>query len=153
MFWGEVIAMGKVTTSIEINASPQKVFAFATDMEKMNDLNKEWAEGKMTSDGPVGLGSTAHYVGMHKRNKGEEWDAKVTEFTKDKSLTMFLKGANEHSNDQTNYYVFEPTSKGTKMTIIMDYKMGKLLDVLAAHRMIEKANMETLEKLKKILEA
>jgi hypothetical protein len=31
--------------------------------------------------------------------------------------------------------------------------MGKLLDVLAAHRMIEKANMETLEKLKKILEA
>jgi hypothetical protein len=30
----------------------------------------------------------------------------------------------------------------------MDYKMGKLIDVLVAHRMIEIANMETLEKLK-----
>jgi ligand-binding SRPBCC domain-containing protein len=145
--------MGKVTASIEINASPEKVFAFATDMEKMNDLAKEWTEGKMTSDGPVGLGSTAHYVGVHKYNKGEEWNAEVTEFTRNKSLTMFLKGANKHSNDQTNYYAFEPTNKGTKMTITMDYKMNKLIDALAAHRMIEKANMETLQKLKKILEA
>ena len=63
------------------------------------------------------------------------------------------KGANKNSNDQTNYYVFEPTSKGTKMTITMDYKMNMLLDVLVARRMIEKANMETLEKLKKVLEA
>jgi len=144
--------MGKVTRSIEINASPEKVFAFATDMEKMNDLNKEWAVGKMTSDGPVGLGSTAHYVGMHKYNKGEEWDAEVTEFTRNKSLTMFLKGASKHSNDQTNYFAFEPTSKGTKFTVTMDYKMNKLLNVVMAQRMIGKANRETLEKFKKILE-
>ena len=145
--------MGKVTVSIEIEASPEKVFAFATDMEKMQDLTKEWAEGKLTSDGPVGFGSTAHYVGVNKRNKGEEWNAKVTEFVKNKNFTMYLAGANKHSNDQTNYYVFEPTSKGTKMIITMDYKMNKLIDVLAAHRMIEKANMEMLEKLKNILEA
>ena len=144
--------MGKVTSSIEIEASPEKVFDFVTDKEKMNDLTKEWVVGKLTSDGPVGVGSTAHYVGMHKRNKGEEWNAEVTEFEKNKKLTMLLKGANKHSDDQTNYYVFEPTGKGTKMTITMDYKMNKLLDVLVAHRMIEKANMEMLEKLKKILE-
>lgn len=54
--------MGKVTVSTEIEASHEKVCAFATDMEKMNDVTKEWAEGKLTSDGPVGLGSTAHYV-------------------------------------------------------------------------------------------
>jgi hypothetical protein len=56
--------------------------------------------------------------------------------------------SDQHSNDQTNCYVFEPSSKGTKMTITMDYEMNKLLDVLVAHRMIEKVNMETLEKLK-----
>jgi ligand-binding SRPBCC domain-containing protein len=144
--------LGKVTASIEINASPEKVFAFATDMEKMNDITKEWAEGKMTSDGPVGVGSTAHFVGMYKYNKGEEWDAEVTEFTKNKSMTMLLKGTTKHSNDQTNYYAFEPTSKGTKMTITMGYKMNKLTDVLVAHRMIEKENMKVLEKLKKTLE-
>jgi hypothetical protein len=49
--------------------------------------------------------------------------------------------------------VFEPTSKGTKMTITMDYKMGRLLDVLFAHRIIEKENRKMLEKLKKTLEA
>jgi uncharacterized protein YndB with AHSA1/START domain len=142
--------MGKVTVSIEIEASPEKVFAFVTSNEFM-DLTKEWVEGKMTSDGPVGLGSTVHFSGV-KFDKGGEWNAVVTEFTKNKSMTMSLKGANRRSNDQTNYYTFEPTSKGTKMTITMDYKMNKLLDVLFAHRMMEKENNGMLEKLKKTLE-
>jgi uncharacterized protein YndB with AHSA1/START domain len=147
-----VNVLGRVTATIEINASPEKVFAFATDAEKMNDLAKEWVEGKLTSDGPVGVGSTIHYVGVN-RDKGGEWNAVVTEFTKNKSFTMSLKGANKRSNDQTNYYVFEPTSKGTKMTITMDYKINKLLDMLFAHRIIGKENRGFLEKVKKILEA
>ena len=145
--------MGKVSTSIEIDAFPEKVFAFATDNEKMKDLTKEWVVGELTSDGPVRVGSTMHYVGVDKHTKGGEWNAVVTEFTKNKNFTMSLKGSNKRSNDQTNYYVFEPTTKGTKMTITMDYKMSKLLDVLAAHRMIEKENMKMLEKLKKVLES
>jgi ligand-binding SRPBCC domain-containing protein len=149
----EVIALGKAISSIEIEASPERVFAFVTDNEKMKDLTKDWVVGELTSDGPVGVGSTMHYVGVNKMHtKGGEWNAVVTEFTKNKSFTMSLKGANKRSNDQTNYYAFEPTSKGTKMTITMDYKMGKLADVLVAHRTIEKENMKMLEKLKKILE-
>jgi carbon monoxide dehydrogenase subunit G len=148
-----VIVLGKAISSIEIEASPEKVFAFVTDNEKMKDLTKDGVVGELTSDGPVGVGSIMHYVGEHKHTKGGEWNAEVTEFTKNKSFTMSLKGANKRSNDQTNYYMFEPTSKGTKMSIIMDYKMGKLVDVLVAHRIIEKENMKMLEKLKKILEA
>ncbi len=145
--------MGKVTTSIEINASPEKVFAFATDNEKMKDLTKEWVTSEFTSGGPVGVGSTIHYVGVDKHTKGGEWNAVVTEFTENKNFTISLKGANKLSNDQTNYYVFEPTPKGTKMTITMDYRMNRLLDVLAAHRLMEKENMKMLEKVKKALEA
>jgi uncharacterized membrane protein len=145
--------LGKVTSSIEIEASPEKVFDFVTNMEKMNNVTKELVVSKLTSDGPVGVGSTAHFSARAWYDKGGEWNAVVTEFTKNKSITMALKGANKRSNDQLNYYVFEPTSKGTKMTIIMDYKMGKLFDVLVAHRMIEKENRKSLEKLKKILEA
>ncbi len=52
-----------------------------------------------------------------KFDKGGEWDGVVTEFTKNKSFTMSLKGVSRRSSDQTNYYLFEPTSKGTKMTI------------------------------------
>jgi uncharacterized protein YndB with AHSA1/START domain len=143
--------MGKVISSIEIEASPEKVFNFATDNVK--DLTKEWVTSEFTSDGPVGLGSTIHYVGVDKHTKGGEWNAVITEFTRNKNFTISLRGANKRSNDQTNYYVFEPTTKGTKMTITMDYKMNKLVDVLAAHRIMEKENMKMLEKLKEILEA
>jgi len=127
------------------------VFAFVTSDEFM-DLTKEWVKGRMTSDGPVGVGSTAHFSGV-KFDKGGEWDAVVTEFTKNKSFTMSLKGVSRRSSDQTNYYLFEPTGNGTKMTITMEYKMNKFLDVLFAHRMIERENRGMLEKLKKVLES
>jgi ribosome-associated toxin RatA of RatAB toxin-antitoxin module len=146
--------MGKMTKSIEIEASPEEVFAFVIDMKKMNDASKEWYVGKWTSEGSISLGSTMHYAGTKKRfNKGEEWDGAVTEFTKDKSLTMSLKGANEHSNDQTNYYIFEPTTKGTKVTFIMEYKtphsiLGKFIDSLVARE-----GTKMMESLKKALEA
>jgi len=149
--------LGKATSSIEIEASPEKVFDFVIS-DKGNDIMmKDVAEGKWTSTGPIGLGSTAYYVGVHKRNKGEEWNAVVTEFVKNKSLTMLLKGANEHTHDQTNYYTFEPTTKGTKFTFSMDYEMpsilGKLLNLLVAKRMIEGWLAKMVENLKKALEA
>jgi ligand-binding SRPBCC domain-containing protein len=149
--------LGKATGSIEIEASPEKVFDFVFS-EKMNDLTKEFYEGKWTSDGPVGVGSIVHYVGTHKHNKGEEWNAKVTEFVKNKNLTMHLTGANKRSHDETHFYSFEPTVKGTKMTFTMDYEMpysvlGKLIDGLVVKNWVEKENNKVMENLKKALEA
>jgi len=147
--------LGKVTGSVEIEASPEKVFDFVIS-DKGNDIMKEVAEGKWTSEGPIGLGSTAYYVGVHKRNKGEEWNAVVTEFVRNKSLTMLCKGANEHSHDQTNYYAFEPTTKGTKFTISMEYELpsilGKLLDALVAKRMVKGWLAKMAENLKNAVE-
>ena len=148
--------MIKVTGSIEIEASPEEVFDFVIDMKKMNDACKEYYVGKWTSEEPIGLGSTANYVGMHKYNKKEEWNAKVTEFVKNKSLTMLLKGANEHSHDQTNYHTFEATSKGTRFTISMEYEMpsigGKLLQALGGKRMVEGWLVKVAEIVKKAVE-
>jgi ribosome-associated toxin RatA of RatAB toxin-antitoxin module len=146
--------MGKMTKSIEIAESPNKVFAFVIDMKRMNDASKEWYVGNWTSEEPINLGSTMHYAGTKQRfNEGEEWDGVVTEFTKDKSLTMSLKGANEHSHDQTNYYVFEPTTKGTKVTFIMEYKapsfiLGRFVDSL-----VSREGTKMMESLKKAIEA
>ena len=109
--------MIKVAGSVEIEASPEKVFDFVISDNGNDIMMKDVAEGKWTSEKPIGLGSTAHYIGVHKYNKGEEWNAKVTEFVQNKNLTMYLTAANEHSHDQTNYLTFEPTSKGTKFTI------------------------------------
>ena len=144
--------MGKVTVSMEIEASPEKIFDFVIS-DKANELSPEWFEGKWTSEKPIGLGSTAHYVGVHKYNRGEEWNAEVIEFAKNKSLKMLLRGANKKSHDQTNYYALEPTSKGTKVSFTMEYKAGKLLDALVVKRMVEGENTKMLERLKKSLEA
>jgi hypothetical protein len=145
--------LGKATTSIEIEASPEKVFDFIIS-DKGNDIMmKDTAEGNWTSEKPIGLGSTAHFVGVHKRNKGEEWNAKVTEFVKNKSLTMLLKGANAHTHDQTNYYTVEPTAKGTKLTFSMDYQISRLLDVLVARRMIKGWLAKMMDNVKQAVEA
>ena len=144
--------MGKVTVSVEIEASPEKVFDFVIS-DKANELSPEWFKGEWTSEKPIGLGSTVHYVGLHKYNKGEEWNAEITEFTRNKSLTMFLRGANKKSHDQTNYYASEPTNKGTKVSFTMEYKAGKILDVLVVKRMVEREDTKMLERLKKALEA
>ena len=146
-----------MTSSIEIVASTEKVFDFVIDMKKMNDACKEYYVGKWTSEGPIGLGSTVNYVGVHKYNKKEEWNAEVTEFVRNKSLTMLLKGANEHSHDQTNYHTFEPTGKGTRFTISMEYEVpsigGKLLQALGGKKMVEGWLAKVAENVKKAVEA
>jgi hypothetical protein len=148
--------MGKVTGSIEIEASSEKVFDFVIDMKKMNDACKEYYVGKWISEGPIGLGSTANYVGVHKYNKREEWKAEVTEFVRNKSLTMLLKGANEHSHDQRNYHTFETTSKGTRFTISMEYEVpsigGKLLQALVGKKMVEGWLAKIAENIKNAVE-
>jgi len=147
--------LGKVTSSIEIEASPEKVFDFVIS-DKGFDIMKEVAQGKWTSKRPIGLSSTAYYVGVHKRNKGEEWNAEVTEFVENKSLKILCRKANEHTHDQTNYYLFEPTTKGTKITISMEYEMpsisGKLLDALVAKRMVKGWLAKMAENLKSTVE-
>lgn len=147
--------MTKLIMSVEIEASPEEVFAFILDLKKMNDVSKWWDVGEWSSDGPVGVGSTAHYVGVG-RNKGE-WDLKVTEFVKDKKMTMSVIGTKKLALSSTNSYTLEPTTKGTKLTYSIDYEMpysilGKLIDKFAHSRM-EKGNIKFLEDLKKAVEA
>jgi len=147
--------LGKLTASIEIEASPEKVFSFVIS-EKMNDVWGEWIEGKWTSDGPIGVGSTGHSVGVG-RNKGE-WNVEVTEFVKNKKITLHSVGASKRANDSTNSFTLEPTTKGTKVTYSIDYEMpysvlGKLIDKLMVKKEMEKVNTKILKNLKKALEA
>jgi len=66
---------------------------------------------------------------------------------------MLLRGANKKSHDQTNSYALEPSSKGTKVSITMEYKAGKLLDALVVKRMVKGNNTTMLERFKKALES
>jgi hypothetical protein len=70
--------MGKITKSIEIEASPEKVSALLLDVEKMNELNKGFVERKQTSKGPFGVGSPIHHV-VKGSGQQVEMDVEVTE--------------------------------------------------------------------------
>jgi uncharacterized membrane protein len=147
--------LGKLTKSIEIEASPEKVFAFINDSEKMNEINKGNLEMEPTSKGPVGVGSTSHWVGTAGGNQ-QEFDMEVTEFVKNKKMSMRTIGASKFK--ATGSFALEPTAKGTKFTYSMDYELpysvlGKLVDKLKVGKEMEKNMGAMMEKAKKALEA
>src|SRR3990170_3081660 len=110
--------MGKLTKSVEIEASPEKVFTFINDTKKMNDAMKGLVEGERTSEGPVGVGTTMHHVGVAGGQQAE-WDTEVTEFVKNKKVALRTIGASKFK--MTSSEALEPTTKGTKFTFSMDY--------------------------------
>ena len=79
--------MAKLTKSIEIEASPEKVFNFLNDIEKMNKAHGGFTKGEYTSKGPVGLGTTMHMVAPHGGSK-MQFCMEVTEFVKNKKIVM-----------------------------------------------------------------
>ena len=146
--------MAKLTKSVEVEASPEKVFTFVNDVKKMNDAMKGWAEGEHTSEA-VGVGATMHYVGVAGGSQAE-WDMEVTEFVKNKKVAMRTIGASKFK--MTNSWVLEPTTKGTKSTFSMEYEvpysvLGKLVDKLKVSKDMEKSMSKMLENMKKALEA
>jgi carbon monoxide dehydrogenase subunit G len=146
--------VAKLTNSIEIEASPEKVWAFITDMKKMNEAMKGWAEGENTSK-IVGVGATTHYIGVAGGTQAE-WDMEVTEFVKDKKMAMHTIGASKFK--MTGSWNLEPTAKGTKLTYGMEYEVpysfvGKIVDKLKVSKDMEKSSVKMLENMKKALEA
>jgi len=146
--------LGKVTKSFEIEASPEKVFAFILDSKKLNEIGKGNLEMEPTSKEPVGVGSTSHWVATAGGNQ-QEWDMEVTEFVKNKKAVARTIGASKFKS--TISYAVEPTAKGTKLTYSMDYELpysvlGKLVDKLKVGKDMEKNIGAMMENLKRALE-
>ena len=146
--------MAKLTKSVEIEASPEKVFAFVNDPKKMNDAMKGWAEGERTSEA-VGVGATMHYVGVAGGSTAE-WDMEVTEFVKNKKKASRTIGTGKVKMTQS--WTLEPTAKGTKLTYSADYELpysllGKLVEKVKISKDLEKSTSQMLENMKKALEA
>ena len=144
--------MGKLTKSIEIEASPEKVFDFINDTERMNKAHEGFTQATYTSKGPVGLGTTMHMVGKH-GGSNLEWDMKITEFEKNKKVTMYT----ETPSRMKLALILEPTAKGTNLTQALDYEVpysfvGKIVDKLKVSKDVDKEVTLFFEKAKKSLE-
>jgi carbon monoxide dehydrogenase subunit G len=142
--------MGKVTKSIEINASPEEVFNFINNMEKMNKAHEGLTKGEYTSNEAVGVGTNARFV-----LKAGEFDAKIIEFVKNRKVSWrTIEGSKAKI---INSFILEPTTKGTKLTNSMEYELpysilGKLIGKLKIGKEIDKEFTLWMENAKKVLE-
>jgi len=143
----------KLSKSIEIEASPEEVFNFINDTEKMNKAHGGFTKGEYTSKGPVGVGTIMHMVGTHGGPK-TEWDMEVTEFVKNKKVTTHT----DKPSKMTNSLILEPTDKGTKLTHEIEYELpysilGKVIDKLKVSKNLKKEMDMWLPNAKQALEA
>ena len=78
--------MTKLTNTIEIEASPEKVFDLRNaTIKNMNEASKGLAEVEMTSKGPIGVGQQCTLLGAAGGSTAE-MDLEVTEFVKNKKF-------------------------------------------------------------------
>ena len=83
------MASGEV--SVVIGRSPTDVFAVLCDVEQNHRWSSTAREGRMTSDGPIGVGSTAHEVSVF-LGRRLEVDSTITELVPDRTLGYATSG-------------------------------------------------------------
>jgi uncharacterized protein YndB with AHSA1/START domain len=148
--------MTKLTISREIQASPEKIFAFVIS-ERMNEVWGEWMIGKWDSQGPVKVGSIGHFDTRGMLANFGKLTGTVTEFEQNKKMTMNSKDI-KGKMDATDTLILEPTANGTKTTYVTEYKVpysviGKLIDKVKISKDMEAMHVKMLENLKKATEA
>ena len=151
--------MTRIEKSIEIKAPPEKVWemlAFDKAVEWMDEM--EWESVKYTSEvrtpeDKYRVGTSAHITEKH-----AEYDCEITESIKNEKIThRFHEKIFRGTLTALATYTLEPVEAETKFTYVADYEMpwgilGKFLDKLFIHRVIEKEVGTELENLKSILE-
>ena len=144
--------MARIETSIEINALPQSIWPLITW-----DRVPEWYDSikkvTWTSKNKMEVGTTVHVLSDIAGAKGE-WDAEITEFVDNQSVSWRTTSGNP-----TIIYhaAIEPSETGTKLTTAFDYELpysilGKIIDKLRVHKTLEKESERALQKMKNAAE-
>ena len=144
--------MTRIENSIEINASPEKIWPMI-----QWDRLPEWLDScknvEWTSKDKYKVGSTAHVKSELGGMKGE-MDVEMTEVIENEKLAWRSTSKNA---PMFGFRYLSPTKAGTKVTTVEDYEMpysilGKLIDKLRFHKAFEKSVDIGLKKLKDMLE-
>lgn len=144
--------MGRIERSIEIRASPEKVWEMLAQ-----DRHLEWFVGyksvEYTSEvrspkDKYRIGASAHVIATH-----DKFDAIITENVENEKIVYSIQAKGTRN---CNYkYTLKPTEAGTDFTLLMEYEIPnpiiRIIDKLM-WRMLEKDLDKSLENLKSILE-
>jgi len=145
----------KVENSIEISKPVENVWDYLTDFGNTPKWDIGVLETKQTSKGNPGLGTTFVNVGPFLGQKTTRREYKVTEYERNKKVTVLLITPSKYIQNAEVSYIFEPTPNGTKLTYTgyVDFVgILKLIQPLLQQRARKDGNGD-LDNLKHLLEA
>ena len=143
--------MTRLMTSVVINRPIEEVFAFMTDFENMSQWMSELVEAKQTSEGPVGVGTTASAVATPLGRRAESTQ-EVAEYEPNSTFAWKSTSGPVASEDS---YRFESVEGGTKVTRVVEAEMAgffRLAEPLVV-RMMRRQFEANFANLKDLLEA
>ena len=145
--------MGRVEKSIEIKASPDKVWEMLA-FDRHPEWNEQYKSVEYTSK--VRTPKDKYRVGAscHMTTKEGVVDLEITESLENEKITYRVQGMKGVRNINGTF-TLKPTELGTKITAVSDYELSslmlKMLSKLVS-KALEKDFEKSLEKLKSVLE-
>ncbi len=143
--------MAMIEYQVQVNATPEKVFAYLSDLEK----HPEWAhcdEVKKTSEGPVGVGASYASRGKNLGITAKE-EVEVTEHHPNERFAWRAKGAMGMRFGWS--FEMKPEEGGTLIIERFEPPTGLLPSIIIrlAESPTRKAMQEGLARIKERLEA
>lgn len=105
--------MAEVRNTIVINRPVEEVFSYATNIENQVQWVGPITEARQTSDGPVGIGTTAIRV-MNVLGRTIETPYKYTEFKPNSSFSTETTSGSLQTSER---FTFESVEGGTKVVL------------------------------------
>ncbi|MGH2784870.1 MAG: SRPBCC family protein, partial [Actinomycetota bacterium] len=106
----------KFEKSIIVNASPDKVFDYVSDLTKTTEWGSFSTAIRQTSQGPVGVGSTFEADG---KQFGKHTDKVViTEYIPGKKFTIETSG---DTGEVRNWFALAESGGGTRVTKVLEF--------------------------------
>jgi uncharacterized protein YndB with AHSA1/START domain len=152
--------MGRVESSVEIEAPIEKVFVYLSNPKNQEKIFVD-SEFKIedVSEQPIGVGTKFHLTAViGGRKVKQHWHEFVVFEENHRIVSHEVKGGGGKLKSEDLTFVFETTDKGTKLTITEDYQfpysvLGEVLDKLMGRKGFERFIKDGAQKAKEILEA
>jgi uncharacterized membrane protein len=147
---GDILTIAE--KSIEINAPPEKIWPLI-QWDRTPEWYPDWKKVEWTSKDKHKVGETVH-IYVEAGGMKTELDYETTEVIENEKVAFRSTRKNFKA---TGFHSLTPTKTGTKVTIFADYELpysvlGKLIDKLRFHKVMEKSFDVGLKKLKDMME-
>lgn len=141
------------TASVEIEASPESVYAILTDLSRISELSPECYKSEW-EDGATGPTVGAKFRGYN-RNGGNEWDVGCVVVAATPGEEWAFEVPADDGRNTVWRYEIESTASGCRVTESFDSPIldGEFFQKVNRHDLLLKNIAKTLDNLKTLAEA